>query len=433
MTEQKRILILDEELPFPLNSGKRIRTYNLLKHLANRHQITYLAHLNPNHEEQKQAELQMQQMGIQCIVVPLSIPPKRGIGFAFRLLRNVLFSSLPYSVMTHHTAAMRTKLFELLDQQPSFELIQAEWTPYGQYCLEIGSTVPTLVMAHNVEAVIWQRYAEAETNRFKRWFLSLQHHRYEWFEREIYSTMNQTVAVSEPDLELIRNGSSADHHSHGPVADHHDEDQSEHAVVVDNGVDTSYFVPESSVTRERATLLFLGSLDWRPNLDAVALLLDSIFPKIRAARKDAKLWIVGRNPPEWLKSRNDSGVELFASVPDVRPFLQKATALVVPLRIGGGSRLKILEALASGLPVLSTKVGAEGLHLQPNEHYLAVDSVDQFADATIASLAQTEFLMQTAAKGREVILEKYDWSKLADRLEAIWLETIARGPSHLLF
>src|SRR5262249_50567701 len=139
----------------------------------------------------------------------------------------------------------------------------------------------------------------------------------------------------------------------------------ERVTVVENGVDVDYFQPVAT-GRDSEHLLFLGSLDWRPNLDAVRLLLESIFPAVRAAHPAARLGIVGRNPPPWLltRAKQITGVEVAANVPDVRPYLARAGAMVVPLRIGGGSRLKILEALATALPVISTRVGAEGLELQ---------------------------------------------------------------------
>src|SRR5262249_36375241 len=134
-------------------------------------------------------------------------------------------------------------------------------------------------------------------------------------------------------------------------------------------------------SREPGRILFLGALDWRPNLDAVGLLLDRIFPEVYAQEPSARLCIVGRNPPEALVKRVRSlvGVELYADVADVRPFLAQSGVMTVPLRIGGGSRLKILEALACSLPVISTAVGAEGLELRPGQEYLLADGADEMA------------------------------------------------------
>jgi glycosyltransferase involved in cell wall biosynthesis len=201
---------------------------------------------------------------------------------------------------------------------------------------------------------------------------------------------------------------------------------------VDNGVDTAYFRPMPNVPRDPCRVVFVGSLDWRPNLDGVRLLLDAIFPAVRRREPDAVLELVGRNPPEWLRAAcaGRPGVELHGSVADVRPFLARAGVLAVPLRIGGGSRLKILEALASGVPVVSTRVGAEGLHLEPGRHLVVVDDADGMADALARAVAGPEAMRTTAEAGRERVLARYDWDGLSEKLEQVWLRCVeAAGPA----
>ncbi len=195
---------------------------------------------------------------------------------------------------------------------------------------------------------------------------------------------------------------------------------------MENGIDREYF---ASVTgkRDPRRILFLGALDWRPNQDAVALLLDKIFPEVLAQEPQAVLLIVGRDPAPALVRRiaGMAGVELHANVPDVRPFLANCGMMTVPLRIGGGSRLKILEALASGLPVVSTRVGAEGLQLSPGRHYTLAEE-DSMAPALVRAIRQPETLQASA--GRTLVLDAYDWGTLANKLDAVWQEMIAKGP-----
>src|SRR5262249_32858274 len=152
--------------------------------------------------------------------------------------------------------------------------------------------------------------------------------------------------------------------------------------------DTAYFHPPESARRRPGRMLFLGSLDWRPNLDGVAEMLDRVFPVVRAAEPGATLAIVGRNPPDWLRRRAESmpGVELFASVPAGRPDLAECALMVVPLRVGGGPRLKILESLSSGVPVVSTRVGAEGLCLDAGRHLTIVEGIEDLAPALIYAI-----------------------------------------------
>jgi glycosyltransferase involved in cell wall biosynthesis len=399
------IAILDEELPFPLTSGKRIRTLNLLRRLASRHRLTYICHRNSDPDEAEAAARHFQQLGIETIVVDRAVPPKSGPKFYARLARNLL-SPLPYSVATHASREL-SRTVRNYAARHAVDLWHCEWTPYAQTMKSLPG-VRWLVMAHNVESLIWRRLAETEASPPKRWYIRRQWKKFERFERWAYTSATKTVAVSPDDAKLMREQFGATSID-----------------VVDNGVDIDYFKPGDS-PREARTILFLGSLDWRPNLDAVQLLLDSIFPRVRESEPDAKLLIVGRNPPAWLRERAAGrGIELHASVPDVRPFIAQATLLAVPLRIGGGSRLKILEALASGLPVVSTRIGAEGLELEPGQHLDVVEGVEPMAAALVSAIREPERVRRQADAGRRKVLSRYDWDSLAQRLEAVWLECAA--------
>lgn len=399
------IAILDEELPYPLTSGKRIRTLNLLRRLASRHRLTYICHRNSDLDEAQAAIEHFHQIGIETIVVDRAVPAKSGPRFYARLARN-LFSPLPYSVATHASRELIQAVRDFAARH-AVDLWHCEWTPYAQTMKSLPG-VRWLVMAHNVESLIWRRLAETEGNPLKRWYIRRQWKKFERFERWAYTSATKTIAVSPDDAKLMREQFGATSID-----------------VVDNGVDIDYFSP-GNTPREPQTILFLGSLDWRPNLDAVQLLLDSIFPRVRESELDAKLLIVGRNPPAWLQQRAVMpGMELHGSVPDVRPFIARASVMAVPLRIGGGSRLKILEALASGLPVVSTRIGAEGLELEPGQHLDVVEGVEPMAAALISAIREPQRIRRQADAGRRKVLSRYDWDSLAQRLDAVWLECAA--------
>src|SRR5439155_175599 len=263
----------------------------------------------------------------------------------------------------------------------------------------------------NVESLIWRRYHEAEPNPLKRWFVRRQWLKFERFEQWAYSEASAAIAVSSDDAELMQRRFGIDD-----------------VAVVENGVDTAYFRPQRDIDRDPARLLFLGSLDWRPNLDAIRLLLDTIFPRVKRQVPNATLALVGRHPPDWLRTRaaRDDGVELHANVADVRPFLASCGMLVVPLRIGGGSRLKILEALAGEVPVVSTRVGAEGLCLEPGEHLTVVEDVDDLVPALVAAVRNPGAARARAVRGRQRVLERYDWDVLAGQMEQAWVRCVTR-------
>lgn len=404
------VAVLDEELPYPLTSGKRIRTYHLLARLALRHRLTYLCHRNTDPDEALRAAQHFADLGIAVRVVERAVSAKSGPAFYARLAGN-LFHPWPYTVASHTSPELQRAADELAADD-CVDVWHCEWTPYSALLRDRPGR-RWLVVAHNVESLIWQRYYETEEQPARRWYIKKQWEKFERFERWAYGAAGGVVAVSEADSALIRERFGA-----------------RRVWVVDNGVDTDYFAPAADgPARDEKRILFLGSLDWRPNLDAVKLLLDQIFPAVRAAEPAARLCLVGRRPPDWLRRAcaEQPGVELHADVPDVRPFLARCGMLAVPLRIGGGSRLKILEALATGTPVVSTKVGAEGLRLTPGRDLIVTDGPGAMAGAIVEGIRRPEELQDTGEDGRRTVASRYDWGPLADRLDAVWQAAAREG------
>lgn len=399
-------VIVDGDVSYPATSGKRLRTLHLMLRLAKRHRVTYIARNAAGSPEASQAKEYLQDHGIETIIVEHPLGRKAGLKFYSRLALNLL-SPLPYSVASHRSTPMRDVVSRFAANHP-VDVWQFEWPPYL-------TTLPDprahkVVIAHNVDTLIWRRFYETETRPLRRLFLRQQWKKFERYERRAFKAADWVVAVSEDDARLIR-----------------EQFDMPRVVVVDNGIDRAYF---EAVTPQRDPnhILFLGALDWRPNLDAVQLLLDHIFPEVLRQQPNAILDIVGRNPPKQLEERVRAlpGVRLHANVADVRPYLAESGVMAVPLRIGGGSRLKILEALACGLPVVSSEIGAEGLCLQDGRDLVLVRRAEDMAGALVESLRSPEPGLEMARRGREVVLERYDWDALALKLERVW-ETCASG------
>jgi polysaccharide biosynthesis protein PslH len=400
------VAIIDGDVSYPANSGKRLRTLNLMLHVAKRHQITYFGRCAADSEEARSAPAFLREHGIEPILVHHPVAQKSGLAFYARLAAN-LFSGLPYSVTSHQSAPLELAI-DAWASKNSVDIWQFEWTGYLP-TLKPSLPGPRVVVAHNVDTLIWQRYCENEGNFLKKAFLKTQWQRFRRFEEWAFREARRVVAVSEEDARLIR----ADFGQ--PNVD-----------VVDNGIDRVYF---EGVTGQRdpTRILFLGALDWRPNLDAVDLLLERIFPSTRELEPSAKLVIVGRHPSAGLSERvrQTPGVELYADVADVRPFLAQCGVMAVPLRIGGGSRLKILEALACGLPVVSTRVGAEGLLLKPGEDFVLAEP-DAMAGALVHAIRHPDAVQALARHARQIVLESYDWGALAHKLETAWRKCLMR-------
>jgi len=403
-----KVAIIDGDVSYPTTSGKRLRTFHLMVRVAQRHQVTYVGRCAPDSEEARTAPAVLRQHGIEPILVHHPVPQKAGIAFYARLAANT-FSALPYSVRSHHSEPMRQALRDLAARNTP-DVWQFEWAPYMDL-LDDDIAGARLVVAHNVDTLIWQRYYETARGALKRTFLKQQWRKFERFEQSAFRRADRVVAVSEDDAQLIRERFGQ------PAVD-----------VVDNGIDRAYFEQAPRMPRDPRRILFLGALDWRPNLDAVDLLLETIFPRVRSQAAEARLLIVGRNPPPGLAQRIQAtpGAELHANVADVRPFIAQCGVMAVPLRIGGGSRLKILEALACGLPVVSTKVGAEGLCLTPRTDYVEAEETEM-ADALLHAIRDPHGAQALAEHGRQIVLATYDWDVLARKLEASW-ERCVRAP-----
>ncbi len=401
------VAIIDGDVSYPATSGKRLRTLNLMLQVAKRHQITYIGRCAADSEEARSAPAFLRAHGIEPIIVHHPVAQKSGLAFYARLAANLL-SPLPYSVTSHQSVPMEYAISECGDKQ-HVDVWQLEWAGYLPM-LDWLLPGPRVIIAHNVDTLIWQRYYENEGNFLKKAYLKAQWRKFCRFEEFTFRDATRVVAVSEEDARLIR----ADFGQ--PNVD-----------VVDNGIDRAYF---EGVTGQRdpKQILFLGSLDWRPNQDAVDLLLERIFPGTRQLEPGAQLVIVGRHPSAGLieRIRQTPSVELHADVADVRPFLAQSGVMAVPLRIGGGSRLKILEALACGLPVVSTRIGAEGLLLKPGEDYLLAEP-DTMADALVQAIRNPDAVQALARHGRQIVLETYDWGVLAHKLEATWQKSLMRA------
>jgi glycosyltransferase involved in cell wall biosynthesis len=400
-----RVVVIDEEIPYPLNTGKRIRTYHLLSRLARRHQIQFICYPNIDSAEYCEARRQFESIGIECRTIGRTLPTQsvlaKGPGFYGKLALNLL-SPRPYLVDKHRSLAMQNEI-DRIDREERVDLWHCEWTPYAQYFHEAVAS-PLVVSAHNVESLIWERYFANEANPAKRWYIGKQWRKFEGFERWAFSRAASVVTVSPEDAKLATERLAA-----------------RHTTVVENGVDMNWF-RAGETTRTLGRMLFVGSLDWRPNLDGVVQFIERVLPKIVARFPVAEFHVVGRRPPQWLRdlAAQTEGVVLHADVEDVRPHFDAAQMMVVPLRIGGGSRLKILEATAMQLPVASTRVGAEGLELTPGQHYLPADSIADLAKPIIESLENAERLGPMAEAAFSVVSQKYDWDAIADKLDGAW-------------
>jgi glycosyltransferase involved in cell wall biosynthesis len=393
-----RVLVIDEAACVPTDSGKRIRTFELLRRLASEFEIAFAFH--DDGSTAADACDTLRAAGIEPMPVSRRPLRKHGLPFAWDLLRNLPMQH-PYMAMAHRTRAMRRHVAEVIAERQA-DLVHVEWTPLVEN-VPGASPAPVCISAHNVESEIWDRYRETEPAGVRRAYIALQGRKVHRFEAHALGRANRVIAVSERDAERLRELAPRT-----PVD------------VVPNGVDIERFAPQPEVAVDPDRLVFVGSLDWRPNQDAVLWFVEEILPRIAAARPRVRFDVVGRSPPEALRARLGAvyAVELHASVRDVRPYRARAAAEVVPLRIGGGSRLKICEALAMARPVVSTRVGAEGLDV--GDGVRLADGVEEFAAAVLSTLDEPAQAAACAGRGRERILTTHAWDRIAPLQASAW-------------
>jgi sugar transferase (PEP-CTERM/EpsH1 system associated) len=395
-----RILWLKTELLHPLDKGGRIRTYHMLRELARDHHVTYLTlddgTAAPDAVERAREYCQ------ELVRVPMSLASKGSGSFYADLARNLVSSTLPYAVWKYRSSEMRRRITDIV-RRGAVDLLLCDFlAPAVNVPRDLP--VPSVLFQHNVEAMIWERHARYARSRARRLYLREQFRRMYAFEREQCRRFNSVIAVSPQDMAMIRRDYGVTR-----IAD------------VPTGVDTEHFRASPDARSEPHHLIFTGSMDWMPNEDAVTHFAQTIFPRVKAAVPQATLSIVGRNPSPAVQAleRTCEGVHVTGNVPEVPPYLERAGVFVVPLRIGGGTRLKIFEAMAMGKPIVSTAVGAEGLPVQHGEHLLLADTPDDFAAAVIRLVREPAYAAAMGERAAQFVRERFSWRGVAEQFASL--------------
>jgi len=403
-----RVLWLKSDVLLPLDTGGKLRTWNLMRHLAAHHDITYLGFAVPG---QRQEDIDgMHEVARTVHLVPRSNPRKGSLRFYASAAAH-LADPLPYAVGKYRSRAFRRQLDEFL-RRKAFDLIVCDFL-VPAVNLPRRLPCPSVLFTHNVEAEIWRRHAETRTRAISRLLYGMQHRRMLRFEARTLARFDGVLAVSDADRDTFARLYP------GAI------EQPVH--VVPTGVDTTFFQPAASSAGARS-LVFTGSMDWLPNEDAMLFFCAEVLPLIRRDEPDVTLSIVGRAPtPTVARLAQQHGVVVTGRVDDVRPHMANAAVYVVPLRIGGGTRLKIFEAMSMGKAVVSTTIGAEGLPVTDGRHLVLADSPQTFADAVVRLLRNLEQRRALEAAARTLVVERYDWAAVAGELERALTRFARRG------
>lgn len=402
-----RVLIYSQRFPFPMDTGGKIRTGQLLKQLNKKLHITLVTNMEKGKDEGR-----VEQVKALCAEYhPISWKEteKYSIRFFLKVIIRV-FSSRPISVLNDQSKKVERKLCELVQKQ-HFDLIICDFLQPSLNFEKIKS-LPSILFEHNVEYVIPERHYLNSKNFFIRWFWKSQWKKLERYEKEACQKFTGVIAVSVQDQQCLKKLTGK-----------------KEIFAIPTGVDANYFVPLLEPCGKN-TLVFSGSMDWIPNEDGISYFVSEILPIIQKHIPDVMLTVVGRNPTPALKNlaENVRGVEFVGRVDDVRPFIGKCAVYIVPLRIGGGTRIKIFEAMAMGMAVVSTSIGAEGLPVVSEKNCLIADTPEQFSNAVVTLLHDEMKRQQIGRAARKFVEDDFTWGKVSEVFSSICYE-IAGKPS----
>ena len=385
-----KVLWVNSNFMHPTTKGGQIRTLEMLRHLNRWHEIHYVAIENPAYPE---GPARAHEYCAKAYPFRYKIPDKRSAAFWTELLWG-LVSPTPVAVERFHPPGMRQFLEELIARE-GFDTAVVDHLAPTSYFPFLERAV---FFQHNVETVIWRRRVEHAPAGPSRWYNAVQARRMHEYEGRVSRKAGRIVAVSETDAREMR-----------------ELFQVQEVAVIPTGVNLEYFGRPASVVDGKTDLVFVGSMDWLPNVDGVLWFVREVLPIIRRRRGGCSLTIAGREPPPEIRrlAEEDPGISVTGTVPDIRPFLWGAALSIVPLRIGGGTRLKIYESMAAGISVVSTGVGAEGLSVHPPEDIRIADSAEGFAECCVALLADAAGRVLMAKAALEMVVGRYSWEHVS--------------------
>jgi len=398
-----KILFLSQIVPYPPHGGVLQRGYNLIREISKYNKVHLLAYVHPDtlksSEEVEKARTELLKYCELVEFFPLWVkksPLHKVVGLAFGAV-----SSLPFSVLAHKSRTMQIAIRSLSSKE-SYDVVHFDTLALIQFDPQLRKAAKVLVH-HNIESTLMERRADAERTLPARKYLHRQAQCLRRYEYLTSKAVSVNVVVSESDGSLLR--------AINPLAT---------VAVVPNGVDIDYFSPNDE--SETMSLIYTGGMNMFANRDAVLYFLKYSWPLVRAEEPKAKFYAVGQDPPKELLefAETDKHVVVTGFVDDVRPYISQSAVYVVPLRVGGGTRLKILDAMAMRKAIVSTSIGCEGLEITPNKNLLIADDPVQFAGHILRLLRNTEERKRLGLAARQLVETSYSWETIGKTQQAVY-------------
>lgn len=388
----------------PVDTGGRIRSYNLLVHLSKIHKLTFYSYYGGPQDLEYERELREVLPG----AIPQWVPVMGRSGLqGFVDYLRFLLVPYPYAVSKFSDPEVKRAVFSLLSSR-SFDVAVCDFLSASLNFI-FPTPIPTILFQHNIESELWSRLAETERNPLRKFAYTIEAKKMSRYERETVARFDHVWAVSQRDLGQML-----------PMV------APERMNVVETGVDTRQFGSSGEKSVDPNLVIFTGSMDWEPNIDCVEYFCQEIWPAVKQQVPLARFRIVGRNPHPRVKRLASDSVEVTGSVPSVLDHLHQAAAVVVPLRAGGGTRLKIYESMSAGKAIVSTSIGAEGLAVTDDKDILLADDASTFASNLVALLRDPQLRARIGSAARR-LAEQHDWSNVAARCGKLMTDLVGRG------
>ena len=395
-----RILWVKADKLLPVHSGGNIRSYHIMRHLSAHHELTFFSYYDGARDEAYERELQERLPGAVAVHTGKRElhGAARGLDYLFRFPNRA-----PYAVSRFASYDVQDRLRAWFRER-RFDVAVCDFLDAAvNFPGKLG--IPSVLFQHNVECEIWRRHALTESHPLKRLMYKAEFQKMLRYEQVRVRKFQHVIAVSENDRQLMKQWVDGSR-----------------ITVVPTGVDLQQYRPGATRDAAAPLLVFVGAMDWEPNIDGVEYFCTQIWPAITAQVPGARFRIVGRNPDKRVEQWASDAVEVTGRVPSVLDHLKEAAVVIVPLRIGGGTRLKIYEAMATGRAVVSTTVGAEGLDVQHGEDIVLADEPSKFAEAVVTLLQDVDsrkrYEAAAAAKAA-----RYDWPAIGERFSEVLAKT----------
>jgi len=399
-----KILWVKQGMLLPVNTGGKIRTYNILRHLALRNDVTLISFYGGKQTRAYESDLRKH---FPNSIVIWTGEPEASDGMVKQVVHYIARarSSVPYAISKVTAREVQRIVKRKLDSHECDVAVCDFLAPSLNFPKQLNT--PTVLFQHNVEASIWQRQAECEKNWLKKSVFTMEAAKMRRYESAAIKRFHHVIAVSDVDRKLMTGV------------------HPQNITVVPTGVDLQQFRAAENSLALGHEVMFLGSMDWKANIDAVTYFCEKIWPQVLANIPDAKFRIVGRNPHPSVKKMACDSVEVTGTVPSIIEYLESVAVVVVPLRIGGGTRLKIYEAMAMGKAIVSTPIGAEGLDVHDGQDIILSEEPEDFS-RQIIRLLNDKAARERLGRAAMQTSSKYDWSIIADRFEKV-LRQVSEG------